>query len=195
MIIGHDIAIFIDNKSGAKALLFEFPARSVAKKSFEEISKRVLFPRTEEMSEGLAWNANGGGGADIDHGRSCLFDELGKRLGEPDHLGFPLFALLITTGAEAHQRSKADRNEKDSEQSGHLRFRHFHSFTRLLKNTHLLRCPHPSSLRSLQGSAGASLLRISGALHLDIFEQPEKILLVNPYSKLLIIKYSSLQFR
>jgi hypothetical protein len=45
---------------------------------------------------------------------------------------------------------------------------------RLLKNAHLLRSSHPSSLRSLQGSAGASLLRISGALHLGIFEQPAK---------------------
>ena len=46
--------------------------------------------------------------------------------------------------------------------------------SRLLKNAHLLRFPHPSSLRSLQGSAGASLLRISGALHLGIFEQSAK---------------------
>jgi hypothetical protein len=44
--------------------------------------------------------------------------------------------------------------------------------SKLLKNAHLLRFPHPLSLRSLQGSAGASLLRISGALHLGIFEQP-----------------------
>ena len=43
---------------------------------------------------------------------------------------------------------------------------------RLLKNAHLLRFAHPSSLRSLQGPAGASLLRISGALYLGIFEQP-----------------------
>jgi len=49
---------------------------------------------------------------------------------------------------------------------------HFRSPSRLLKNAHLLRFPHPSSLRSLQGPAGASILRISGALHLGIFEQP-----------------------
>ena len=42
--------------------------------------------------------------------------------------------------------------------------------SRLLKNAHLLRCPHPSSLRSTPKYI--SLLRISGALHLDIFEQP-----------------------
>jgi hypothetical protein len=41
---------------------------------------------------------------------------------------------------------------------------------RLLKNAHLLRFPHPSSLR--RTSKYASLLRISGALHLGIFEQP-----------------------
>jgi hypothetical protein len=40
----------------------------------------------------------------------------------------------------------------------------------LLKNTHLRRCLHPSSLR--RTSKYASLLRISGALHLGIFEQP-----------------------
>jgi hypothetical protein len=43
---------------------------------------------------------------------------------------------------------------------------------RLLKNAHLLRFPHPSSLR--RTSKYASLLRISGAFHLGIFEQPEK---------------------
>jgi hypothetical protein len=44
---------------------------------------------------------------------------------------------------------------------------------RLLKNTHLRRSPHPSSLR--RTSKYASLLRISGALHLGVFEQPMKI--------------------
>jgi len=42
----------------------------------------------------------------------------------------------------------------------------------LLKNTHLLRFPHPSSLR--RTSKHASFLRISGALHLGIFEQHEE---------------------
>jgi hypothetical protein len=46
---------------------------------------------------------------------------------------------------------------------------------RLLKNAHLRRSPHPSSLR--RTSEYASLLRISGALHLGIFEQPEKMTL------------------
>ena len=45
-------------------------------------------------------------------------------------------------------------------------------FTRLLKSAHLLRFPHPSSLR--RTSKYASFLRISGALHLGIFEQPEE---------------------
>ena len=45
--------------------------------------------------------------------------------------------------------------------------------SRLLKNTHLRRYPHPSSLR--RTSKYASLLRISEALHLAIFEQPMKI--------------------
>jgi len=47
-----------------------------------------------------------------------------------------------------------------------------HGFNRLLKNAHLLRFPHPSSLQ--RTSEYASFLRISGALHLGIFEQPEK---------------------
>jgi hypothetical protein len=42
----------------------------------------------------------------------------------------------------------------------------------LLKNGHLPRFPHPSSLR--RTAKYASFLRISGALHLTIFEQPEK---------------------
>ena len=41
---------------------------------------------------------------------------------------------------------------------------------RLLKNGHLLRFPHPSSLR--RTAKYASLLRISRALHLALFEQP-----------------------
>jgi hypothetical protein len=41
---------------------------------------------------------------------------------------------------------------------------------RLLKNAHLLRFSHPSSLR--RTSKYASLLRISRALYLSIFEQP-----------------------
>jgi hypothetical protein len=40
----------------------------------------------------------------------------------------------------------------------------------LLKNAHLQRSPHPSSLR--RTTKYASLLRISGALHLGIFDQP-----------------------
>jgi hypothetical protein len=45
-------------------------------------------------------------------------------------------------------------------------------FSRLLKKGHLLRFPHPSSLQ--RTAKYASLLRISGALHLALFEQPGK---------------------
>ncbi len=41
---------------------------------------------------------------------------------------------------------------------------------RLSENAHLLRYPHPSSLR--RTSMYASFLGISEALHLDIFHQP-----------------------
>jgi hypothetical protein len=44
--------------------------------------------------------------------------------------------------------------------------------SRLLNNAHLLRFPHPSSLR--RTGKYASFLRISGALHLGVFEQPEE---------------------
>jgi hypothetical protein len=43
----------------------------------------------------------------------------------------------------------------------------------LLKKAHLQRSPHPSSLQ--RTFKYASLLRISGALHLGIFDQPEKL--------------------
>jgi len=43
----------------------------------------------------------------------------------------------------------------------------------MLKNAHLLRFPHSSSLQ--RTCKYASLLRISGALHLGIFEHPQKI--------------------
>jgi hypothetical protein len=46
------------------------------------------------------------------------------------------------------------------------------NYNRLLENTHLLRFPRPSSLR--RTAEYASLLRTSGALHLGIFEQPER---------------------
>jgi len=41
-----------------------------------------------------------------------------------------------------------------------------------LKNAHLQRSPHPSSLQ--RTSKYASLLKISGALHPGIFDQPEE---------------------
>jgi hypothetical protein len=40
----------------------------------------------------------------------------------------------------------------------------------LMKNAHLRRFPHPSSLR--RTSVYASFLGISGALHLGVFDQP-----------------------
>jgi hypothetical protein len=43
-------------------------------------------------------------------------------------------------------------------------------YNRPLKNTHLLRCAYPSSLR--RTVKYASFLRISHALHLDVFDQP-----------------------
>jgi hypothetical protein len=58
-----------------------------------------------------------------------------------------------------------------------------------MKNAHLLRCSHPSSLR--RTFKYASLLRISGALHLGIFDQPvkddfpSKLLKINNKSNLL----------
>jgi len=42
----------------------------------------------------------------------------------------------------------------------------------MLKNAHLRRCPHPSSLR--RTTKYASFLRVSGAFHLGIFEHPAK---------------------
>ena len=42
----------------------------------------------------------------------------------------------------------------------------------MLKNAHLRRSPYPSSLQ--RTFKYASLLRISGALHLGVFDQPEK---------------------
>jgi len=46
------------------------------------------------------------------------------------------------------------------------------SLNRLLKNAHLRRSPLPSSLQ--RTFEYASLLRMSGALHLGVFDQPEK---------------------
>src|SRR5512139_1947551 len=62
--------------------------------------------------------------------------------------------------------------------------------SRLLKNAHLRRCPHPSSLR--RTSKYASLLRISGALHLDIFEQSEKN---DFFTKLLVLQSEQVPFQ
>jgi len=53
------------------------------------------------------------------------------------------------------------------------------STSRLLKNAHLWRSPHPSSLQ--RTPKYASLLRISGVLHLGIFDQPEEITLLANY--------------
>jgi hypothetical protein len=56
---------------------------------------------------------------------------------------------------------------------------HISFASRRLKNTHLLRYAHPSSLPgcarpSQRTRKYASFLRISRALHLDVFEQPDK---------------------
>jgi len=48
----------------------------------------------------------------------------------------------------------------------------FDLISRLLKNAHLRRSPHPSSLQ--RTFKYASFLRISGALYLDIFDHPYK---------------------
>ena len=48
----------------------------------------------------------------------------------------------------------------------------FFQMLRLSENAHLLRYPHPSSLR--RTSMYASFLGISEALHLDIFHQPPR---------------------
>jgi hypothetical protein len=55
---------------------------------------------------------------------------------------------------------------------------------RLLKNAHLRRSPHPSSLQ--RTFRYASLLRISGALRLGIFDQPEKN---ESFNRLLILNF------
>ena len=55
--------------------------------------------------------------------------------------------------------------------------------SRVLKDGLLRRFPHPSSLR--RTAEYASFLRISGALHLTIFEQPEKD---GFFSSLLVIR-------
>jgi hypothetical protein len=47
-----------------------------------------------------------------------------------------------------------------------------HYTSRLLKNTHPLHYAHPSSLQRTR--MYASFLRISRALHLAVFEQPEE---------------------
>jgi hypothetical protein len=48
-----------------------------------------------------------------------------------------------------------------------------HGSLRLMKNAHLRRCTHPSSLRCT--AKYASFLRVSCALHLCIFDQPFEI--------------------
>jgi len=50
-----------------------------------------------------------------------------------------------------------------------------------VKNTHLLRYAHPLSLRRTEKYA--SFLRISRALHLDVFDQPAKIFFNNLRAK------------
>jgi hypothetical protein len=57
-------------------------------------------------------------------------------------------------------------------------------FYRLLKEAHLLRCPHSSSLR--RTSMYASFLGVSGALYVDLFEQPLK----NEFFRMLLICFS-----
>jgi hypothetical protein len=73
----------------------------------------------------------------------------------------------VVSGACAH-----DTAAHNDSIGGLRKINHPSNPNRALKNAHLLRFPHPSSLR--RTSKYASLLRISGALHLGIFEHPEK---------------------
>jgi len=51
-----------------------------------------------------------------------------------------------------------------------IRYYVYHkNISKLLKNTHLLRCAHPSSLQ--RTAKYASFLVISRALHLNVFDQ------------------------
>ncbi len=58
------------------------------------------------------------------------------------------------------------------------------NFNRLLKNAHLRRSPHPSLLQ--RPFKYVSLLKIAGALHLGIFDQPEKNEFFNTLSKSIV---------
>jgi hypothetical protein len=59
----------------------------------------------------------------------------------------------------------------------------------MLKNAHLLRSPHPSSLQ--RTCKYASLLRISGALHPGIFEHPAE----NHFFKSLLVQNAKCKVR
>jgi hypothetical protein len=60
----------------------------------------------------------------------------------------------------------------------------------LLKNAHLLRCPHPSSLR--RTGLYVSLLGISDALYLSVFEQPVSMEFFSPLPGLQFISPCSI---
>jgi hypothetical protein len=69
----------------------------------------------------------------------------------------------------------------------------FNSFSRLLKNIHLPRCAHPSSLR--RTVKYASFLMISRALHLHVFDQPVKKHLFNTLLDVLRVQKNILRSR
>jgi len=93
-----------------------------------------------------------------------------RHCSNPSLTSFEPIALILEFWVNSHGR-KSHREHGPSFRSN-----------RLLKNTHLLRFSHPSSLR--RTPKYASLLRISRALHLGIFEQPEENAF---FSKLLMV--------
>jgi hypothetical protein len=78
----------------------------------------------------------------------------------------------VLKGAEREKCTLKDTYGNRSPNEENLNALAFADTSRLLKNAHLRRYPHSSSSR--RTSMYASLFVISGALHLDVFEQPEQ---------------------
>jgi len=78
VIVGYDIAVFIDNEPGTKAPLFKVPFLVFIEKSVKKVphgvvlSKRAFFKVTKYTAAAL----DGLDGPDIDHRRAGLFSQV-----------------------------------------------------------------------------------------------------------------------
>ena len=80
MIVGNDVSVFIDNKSGTQTALFEIPILIFIEKTVKKVSHGVIIAKRAflKMTKYPAAALDGLDRSDVDHGLTRLFGKVGK---------------------------------------------------------------------------------------------------------------------